>query len=91
MDTRFTDDLPEELKKQLVSEERRGSKAQVITENYLKLLKDSGEPLSLNQLLIGYWRRHGEIQQRKQARTRLSSLVQTGKAKRHGNGIYSAL
>ena len=68
------DDLPDEIKSQLVS--RRGIHADGLPAKCMAVAKEIGRPCSINEMLIGLWNKY----QLQADRKRVSSMISTHKA-----------
>lgn len=84
-DVSSVDDLPQELKKELKKKNLNANDDKI-----LELFLDKSD-LTIDEILIGLYRKHKVIQKRSWVSNRLFSLSKAGKIKKTKKGVYAAI
>jgi len=82
-DVSSVDDLPQELKKELKKKNLNANDGKI-----LELFFDKND-LTIDEILIGLYRKHKVIQKRSWVSNRLFSLSKAGKIKKVRKGVYA--
>lgn len=78
------DEIPKELEPQIRSVGLRGKRDQVIG-----LLRLAGRPLTINEILVGLYRKHGIVEKRGNLDARLYRMKHAGEIANPSTGFYA--